>query len=66
MCCVAMLNVLCEHIINVSRHESNDVNYHTQLEELHVYLVPLDCWQQGRNLATKTIENETISLGFVR
>ena len=50
----------------MSRHESNEVNYHKQLEELHVYLVPLDCWQQGRNLATKTIENETISLGFVR
>ena len=50
----------------MSRHESNEVNYHAQLEELHVYLVPLGCWQQGRNLATKTIENETISLGFVR
>ena len=61
-----MLNVLCEHVINVLRHDSNEVNYHNQLEELHVYLVPLDCWQQGRNLATKTIENETISLGFVR
>ena len=36
------------------------------MEELHVYLVPLSCWVQGRNLATKTIENETISLGFVR
>ena len=36
------------------------------MEELHVYLVPGLCWQQGRNLATKTIENDTISLGFVR
>jgi len=36
------------------------------LQELHVYVVPLSCWEQGRNLATKTIENETISLGFVR
>ena len=40
--------------------------FSVQLEELHVYLVPLSCWEQGRNLATKTIENETISLGFVR
>ena len=54
------------HIINVAGQGANDLNYHGQLEELHVYLVPLDCWQQGRNLATKTIENETISLGFVR
>ena len=66
--CLLCGNVECFmwDLLNVSRHESNEVNYHKQLEELHVYLVPLDCWQQGRNLATKTIENETISLGFVR
>ena len=29
-------------------------------------MVPSNCWVQGRNLAAKTIENETISLGFVR
>ena len=54
---------------SVLRAQCKQLNSNTnifQLQELHVYLVPGSCWQQGRNLATKTIENDTISLGFVR
>ena len=55
-----------ESVEIVEGKQLNSKTNNFQLQELHVYLVPGSCWQQGRNLATKTIENDTISLGFVR